>query len=91
MKYLIYRQVKGYEYPLDKFAYVCRKTKTLLWSSVTLENSRQFDSEQEALHFLDSKWLKYGNKVNKWKPIKKSLWLKKYGYKLAKTRDFFLR
>lgn len=59
---------RKHRYLCSKFAYVCKK-EILKWSAVEASDVRIFDSKEKALNFLDKKWMKYGDKVNQWKPI----------------------
>ena len=58
------------KYPLSKFAYYNKRHDYLGWATLDLSKARTFETKKEALVWLDKKWLKYGDKVNEWKPIK---------------------
>lgn len=50
--------------------FYCSFEKILRWSAIDPYDVILFKDKKEALKFLDKKWLKYGSKVNDWKPVK---------------------
>lgn len=80
---------KRHRYLCSKFAYVS-KDQVLCWSAIDASDVRVFRTKEDAIAFLDKKWMKYGDKVNEWKPVEitKAKWFKQYFVSNSVFKEF---